>query len=176
MHRCIQLFATPWTVARQGHLSMQFPRQECWCELPFPSPRDIPHPGIEPRSPALQADSLPAEQWGSPIQYVVYSIYVIHYICTYIHVSTYCLDFKLLEVRSIYFIFVHSWVTWWFVHGKHLHVWVGKLLTGLRCIIVRRRPRGYHVSQYFSIWIFMGVVRVSSMWACIHVYVLHCDI
>ena len=105
VHHCVQLFATAWTVARQGHLSMQFPRQECWSGLPFPSPRDIPHPGIEPRSPALQADSLPAEQWGSPIQYVVYSI---HYIYTYIHMSTYCLDFKLLQVRNIDFIFVRS--------------------------------------------------------------------
>ena len=52
---------TPWTVARQVPLSMGFSRQEYWSGLPFPSPGDCPDPGIEPRSPALQADSLPTE-------------------------------------------------------------------------------------------------------------------
>ena len=47
---------TPWTVAHQAPLSMGFSRQECW-NVTFPSPGDIPDPGIEPRSPALQADS-----------------------------------------------------------------------------------------------------------------------
>ena len=50
-----------WTVARQAPLSMGFSRQEYWSRLPFPSPGDLPTPGIEPRSLALQADSLPAE-------------------------------------------------------------------------------------------------------------------
>ena len=51
-------FATPWTVAHPAPLSMGFPRQEYWSGLPFPSPGDHPNPGTEPRSPALQADSL----------------------------------------------------------------------------------------------------------------------
>ena len=46
-----QLFVTLWTVARQASLPMGFSRQEYWSELPFPSPGDLPHPGIEPRSP-----------------------------------------------------------------------------------------------------------------------------
>ena len=50
---CIWLFATPWTVARQAPLSMGFSRQEYWSGLPFPSPGDLPDPGIEPTSPAL---------------------------------------------------------------------------------------------------------------------------
>ena len=57
-------FATPWTVALQGPLSMGFPRQEYWSGLPFPPPGDLADPGIEPASPvspALQADSLSAE-------------------------------------------------------------------------------------------------------------------
>ena len=58
--------ATPWTVARKAPLSMGFSRQECWSELPFPSPGDLPDPGIKPESPALQLDSLPTELWGSP--------------------------------------------------------------------------------------------------------------
>ena len=53
--------ATPWTVACQAPLSMGFSRQEYWNGLPFPSPRDHPDPGIEDRSPALQADSLLTE-------------------------------------------------------------------------------------------------------------------
>ena len=54
-------FAILWTVAYQAPLSMGFPRQEYWNELPFPSPGDHLNPGIEPRSPVLQADSLPTE-------------------------------------------------------------------------------------------------------------------
>ena len=53
----VQLFATPWTVAYQASPSMGFPRQEYWSGLPFPSPGDLPNPGIEPRSPALEADA-----------------------------------------------------------------------------------------------------------------------
>ena len=48
----VQLFVTPWTVARQVPLSMEFSRQEYWSGLPFPSPGDLPNPGIEPASPA----------------------------------------------------------------------------------------------------------------------------
>ena len=57
---CLTL-GTPWTVAHQAPLSMGFSRQEYWSGLPFPSPGDLPNPGIEPRSPALQADYLPTE-------------------------------------------------------------------------------------------------------------------
>ena len=66
MHACppshfsqAQLFATPWTVAHP--LSMGFSRQEYWSGMPFPSPGDLPNPGIKPSSPALQADSLPSQ-------------------------------------------------------------------------------------------------------------------
>ena len=54
----IRLFATPWTAVRQAPPSMGFPRQEYRSGLPFSSPGDLPDPGIEPGSPALQADSL----------------------------------------------------------------------------------------------------------------------
>ena len=56
---------TPWTVAHQAPLSMGFSRQEYWSGLPCPPPGDLPDPGIKPRSPALQADSLSCEQQGS---------------------------------------------------------------------------------------------------------------
>ena len=57
----VRLFATPWTVAHQAPPSMGFSGQEYWSGLPFPSPGDLPKPGIEPRSPALQADALTSE-------------------------------------------------------------------------------------------------------------------
>ena len=57
---------TPWTVAHQAPLSMSFSRQGYWSGLPFPSPWDLPNPGIKPRSPELQADSLLTELQGKP--------------------------------------------------------------------------------------------------------------
>ena len=61
----VQLFATPWTVAYQAP-SMRFSRKEYWSGLPFPSLEDLPDPGIEPGSPALQADALLSEPPGKP--------------------------------------------------------------------------------------------------------------
>ena len=57
----VWIFATPWIVAYQAPPSMGFFRQEYWSGLPFPSPRDLPNPGIEPKSPALEADTLTSE-------------------------------------------------------------------------------------------------------------------
>ena len=57
----VRLFVTPWTIQ-----SMEFSRPEYWSGWPFPSPGDLPNPGIELRFPALQADSLPAEPQGKP--------------------------------------------------------------------------------------------------------------
>ena len=58
---------TPWTVAYQAPLSVGFSRQEYWSGLPFLSPKDLPEPGIEPRSPALEADALLSEPPGKPL-------------------------------------------------------------------------------------------------------------
>ena len=60
----VWLFATPWTVARQA--PSEFSREEYWSGLPFLSPGDLPNPGIEPSSPALQVDSLPSNPPGKP--------------------------------------------------------------------------------------------------------------
>ena len=62
----VQLFETPWTVAHQAPPSVKFFRQEYWSGLPFPSPGGLPDSGIEPGSPALQADGLPSEPPGNP--------------------------------------------------------------------------------------------------------------
>ena len=77
-------FVTPWAVANQAPLSTGFGRQGHWSGLPFPSPGDLPVPGIEPMSPvsnALEVDSLPNEQQGSPtftvhIQYLLKKFHI----------------------------------------------------------------------------------------------------
>ena len=57
---CLTL-VSPWSIAHQAPLSMEFSRQEYWSGLPFPAPGDLPNPGIEFGPPALQTDSLPTE-------------------------------------------------------------------------------------------------------------------
>ena len=61
LFRQVRLSVTPWTIAHQTPPSMGFSRQEYWSGLPFPSPGDIPDPGIKSRSPVLQADTLTSE-------------------------------------------------------------------------------------------------------------------
>ena len=63
----VQLLATPHTAGHQAPLSMEFSRQEYWNGLPSFFPADLPNPGIEPRSPTLQADSLLSELPGKPL-------------------------------------------------------------------------------------------------------------
>ena len=62
----VRLFAIPWTIAYQAPLYTGFSRQEYWSGLPFPSPGDLPDPGINPRSPAFQAHALTSEPPGKP--------------------------------------------------------------------------------------------------------------
>ena len=62
----IRFFETLWTIAPQAPVSIGFSRQEYWRGLPFPSPGDLTDPGTKPRSPALQADSLPSKPPGKP--------------------------------------------------------------------------------------------------------------
>ena len=68
---CVRLFATPWTVAFQAPLSMGFSKQEHCSGLLCPPPGNLPDPGIEPMSPALQADSLPLSHSGNPDIYLI---------------------------------------------------------------------------------------------------------
>ena len=66
----VHLFVTPWTAACQAPLSMLFSQQEFWSGVPFPTPEDLPNPGIELTSlapPELQVDSLPLYHLGSAI-------------------------------------------------------------------------------------------------------------
>ena len=70
--RCVRLFATLWTEAHQAPPPMGFSRQEYWSGLPFPSPGDLPNPGIKARSPAFQADALTSEPPGKLMKYMYY--------------------------------------------------------------------------------------------------------
>ena len=67
----VQFFVTLWTIAHQALLSMGFPKQEYWSELPFPLPGDLPNPGIEPVSPALAGAFFTTEPPGKPM-YILY--------------------------------------------------------------------------------------------------------
>ena len=88
-HACVlfhdQLFADLWTVAHQALLSIGFSRQEYWSGLPFASPGDLRDPGIEPRSPALQADSLPLHHYlvspGSQVPAYLYLSLLLSLLC-----------------------------------------------------------------------------------------------
>ena len=64
---CVRVLMTLWTITHQAPLSMGFSRQEYWSGLPCPPPGDLPDPGIESRSPALQVDSLLSEPPGKPL-------------------------------------------------------------------------------------------------------------
>ena len=72
----VWLFATPWNIAYWAPPSMGFSRQEYWSGLPFPSPGDLPNPGIKTRSPALPVDALPSETQGkSPSRSLISAFY-----------------------------------------------------------------------------------------------------
>ena len=73
----VQLFVTPWTIARQAPLSMEFSRQEFWSGMPFPTPGDLPDPGIEPvslASPALAGRFFTIAPSRKPIQHTTQHI------------------------------------------------------------------------------------------------------
>ena len=78
-------FVTPWTVAHQALLSMQFSRQEYWSGLPFPSAENLPDPAIKPVSPTVQADSLPLSHQRSLCVCVCVCVCYIVYTYTYVY-------------------------------------------------------------------------------------------
>ena len=103
--------ATLRTVAHQASLSMGFSRQEYWSGLPFPSPGDLPNPGIEPWSPALRADALTSEPSGKPCFFVVVVVVVLpnqHHSVLSISSSHF--------LKSSLFLFVPNLVFWFPSH------------------------------------------------------------
>ena len=125
-HSVIHLFVTSWTVAHQAPLSMGFSRQEYCNELPFPSPGDLPDPGIEPGSPTFQADSLPSEPPGKPHIYVCVCICV--YIYIYITFRGAGLDIYIYTHTHIYvYIYVydytHTYIHIYVIIYTHTHIY-----------------------------------------------------
>ena len=112
----VQLFETPWTVACQTSLFMGFSRQEYWSGLPFPSLDDLPNPGIEPGSLALQADSLLCEPAGNPSlvflvdrkQYLIATLMCISFITSEWEHLFICLKISCISSYVNYKIFIDS--------------------------------------------------------------------
>ena len=97
----VQLFVTPWTVAHQAPLSMEFSRQEYWSGWPVPSPGDLHNPGIKHGSFALQADSLPSEPPRKPNHTVYPFIPQLCPECIIHHVPSSILDFGNIKVIDV---------------------------------------------------------------------------
>ena len=111
----VQLCVTLWTVARQAPLSMEFCSQEHWSGLPCPPPGDLPNPGIEPWSPVLQADSLPAELSGKPKNIGLGTLSL----CQGIFLTQES-NWGLLHCRQILYQLSYTW--YWFTLKPHLPV------------------------------------------------------
>ena len=77
---------------------MEFPGQEYWSVLPFPSPGDLPDPGIKSEYPALQADSLPSEPPGKP-NYICVCVYT--YVCVYVWIYAYVYIYVVVIVQLL---------------------------------------------------------------------------
>ena len=97
----VRLFATLWTVAHQAPPSMGFSRQEYWSGVPFPSPGDLPNPGIEPGSPTLEADALTSEPPGNRYHNCVY-LFVHRVERSQTHLSIW------VHMHAL----IHTWTVW----------------------------------------------------------------
>ena len=106
------ILASPWTVACWAPLTMEFSRQEYQSGLPFPSP-NFPGPGIEPRSPALQVDSLPSQPLGKSFVYVC--VFVCVCVCVYVQLI-YNIMLMFTVQQSDSFIYIHTLFFNIFVH------------------------------------------------------------
>ena len=120
----VRLSATPWTVACQAPLYMEFLRQEYWSRLPFPTPGNLPNPGIKPGSPVMQTDSLPLASPGKPYTYThihtyIYNTHICYiYIFLYIHIYTFP-EFLFNKLSSL--VSNHYFITLVDFKGKMLH-------------------------------------------------------
>ena len=119
--------ATPWTVAFEVPPSMGFSRQEYWSGLPFPSPGDLPNPGIEPMSPALQADSLPTELGRKPI-ILPGTLQFLNWLMAEIALRCLVVSFLWEGITNTYYILFNplSWSMLYYFHGpfaRHFLNW-----------------------------------------------------
>ena len=118
---------TPWTVTHQAPLSKGFSRQEYWSGLPCPSPGNLPNPGIEPVSPALQANSSPSEPPGKPLFYgwmMFYCRYVPHFLIpSYTDRHMGCL-YILVAVNNSTYISLRSWFHFLWIYIQSWNCWI----------------------------------------------------
>ena len=109
----IRLSATPWTVAAGLLCPWEFSRQEYWSSLPWPPPGDFPNPEIEPRSPTLQADSLPSQPSGKPIHTHTHMYRLMHIsTCTHTIICPKKENYTENTVSFKKIIRPHSWCFW----------------------------------------------------------------
>ena len=116
---CVQLFANTWTVAPQDPVSMEFSRQQSWSGLPFPSPGDLPDPGIKPRFlHCRQIVYHLTHQW-SPVGYKEAWIPLLHHKCLSYFVLRSVIDSYILFYFPLNFIILLClWVFSWYLWGK----------------------------------------------------------
>ena len=122
---CVQLFVIPWTMACQAPLSMGFSRQEYWNGLPFPSPEELPNTGIEPWSPASQADSLPLSyrEVLSSLNRTKHA-YIFTYVHVYVCIQTYLCVFYIMLCFICLSVHIYS--------NTHMHgyMWASQVVNG----------------------------------------------
>ena len=118
-------FVTPWALVHEAPLSTGFSRQEYWSGLPFPSPGDLPGPGIEPASPALQVDSLPSKPPGKPQERDIH-VNIYTYMCVCIYIYKWC------------FIYIVKWCLLWCRLDRG---WQGSLYMDMYCLFTEGKEK-----------------------------------
>ena len=162
--------AIPWIVVYQASsvyqasLSMGYSRQEYWSVLPFPSPGDLPDPGIEPRSPALQADALPSEPPGKPSIWtsrikVLTKCKYFPFLFRGIQSLHFCLLYHVILRRFLKMVFI--WfalhvcdITWLFAHSLNCSIFLTLILVCEDSLWFSHSPSGLNFYKSPLFWSF----------------------
>ena len=187
----VRLFVTPWTVAYQASPSMGFSRQEYWSGLLFPSPGDLPDPGIKPGFPALQANALSSEPPGKPL-YVALTYWFLftrrgwwhwtslHMLtCTHIPFLVKCFrldlvfySFALLTVLFVFFFLVNS--EFFISFGYKSDMWYANMLSQSVAYLSNLLPEFFTEQKFlilvkstlsiFLLWIMLLVSYLRTLY------------
>ena len=171
-----------WTVARQASLSMGFSRQEYWSGQPFSPPGDLPDPGMQHRSPVLQADSLPSEPPGKSPElcmylcmemwlysvciYIVYACIYSVYACIYTYIYTWCVH---MCIRVYIHVCIHMCM--------YMCVYIYITVCACLCIYIYTHTHSVHVCEYIysvcaCIYVCVCIYTVCVFMYCVCVYLL----